>query len=538
MAVELIKDKDGSISATFRFGGGLNTTTNPADIDPREASAGENFHLQLDGGSLKKRAPFSLIATATNNREIMGGGEYIDADGNVSAFIQAGPTVYKWNGASTFTSVATVNQASRLRGDRHSTSILDGYAIVTDLARQETVKTWNGTTFADLSHNLGAPLKAKYCIMHEERAFFGNVQSGSATPHVLLGSKRSDVKTLTVTNRPSSALSEEDPFFLAMHDLRPINGMLMAFGLLCISSEDGEINKLSGGSAKDFSIDSLFEGSAAAGDEAIAYVGNDILIGRHGKIESLGAIEAFGDVATDDVSRWIANLIKDIRRWTIKYDARLHRAYLWPELGGNGELYVLEKSLFDPLHRQATRVLGVSPWSIWRTNYGDGAFVKTASFYIRNPADGIDRLYFGDAAGRIFQLDGEGTKDAGSTNIVTSFTTGPVILPLDRDAYDFRGAVYFNRGYSGTVTINALHQGHRLMRTPITLTIAAGSAAHFGGAYYFGGSNYFGMQFEGRLERQYFSDAGAGGQLQFEIEISGANQVEIDRIVLRFVPAK
>lgn len=538
MAVELIRDKDGQLSAIFRFGGGLNTTTNPSDISPREATAGENFHLQLDGGSLKKRQSFDLIATATNSREIMGGGDYIDTDGNVSAWIQAGPTVYEWDGASGFTEVGTVNASSRLRGGRRSTSLLDGYSIVTDLARQEIVKTWNGTTFADFEHNLTAPLRAKYCVVHDERAFFGNVESGTATPHVILGSERSDVEVLTVTDRPSSALSEEDPFFIPMQDLRPINGMIMAFGLLAISSQDGEINKLTGGSAKDFALDALFENSAATGDEGIVYVGNDIMIGRHGKIESLGAIEAFGDVATDDISRWIANLIKDIRRWTINYDARLHRVYFWPELGGNGELYVFEKAMFDPLARQATRVVGMSPWSIWTTDYGNQAFAKTASFYIRNPATGIDHLYFGDTAGRIFQLSGTGTKDGGTTNIVTKFTTAPIILPLDRDTYDFKGAVYFKRHYAGTITLNVLYQGHRLMKTPVVLTVAAGSAAHFGGSYYFGGSVYFGMQFEGQLERQYFSVAGAGGQVQFEITLSGANQIEIDRIVCRFVPAK
>ena len=108
----------------------------------------------------------------------------------------------------------------------------------------------------------------------------------------------------------------------------------------------GNIYKLTGSTAKNFAIDSLYEESGATGDEAIIHVGNDALWGRNGRIESLIGVDAFGDVEADDVSRWIASKVASVKGWNAKYNRRTQKAYFWPDDGNEG--WAFNKFLYDP----------------------------------------------------------------------------------------------------------------------------------------------------------------------------------------------
>ena len=452
---------------------------------------------------------------------------------------------------SSFVRIGTVPLGARLRGGRESTSLLDDLVVITDLALLTDVKTWDGkdglTSFADLAHNLGGTLRAKYAMVEDERLHLANLRTTTNTPHVLLASKRSSIVTFTEANRPSSSLSAEDAYFLPIPDFKPINALLAGLGLTVLSTEKGRMWKLTGADATDFALKKLFTDSSAEGEVAVANIGNDIIFGRHGKIDSLVGAEAFGDVETDDVSRWISDEIKNVTKWEIIYNPRLQRAYCWPlfDNGGRGaRLYVFAKALFDPVRRRSIEVRGgdagdVSPWMRWETTHGEEDFFPTGTALMRNPDTGLDHVYYGDDAGRIFQLEGSGLQDAGSVSITTERISPLVTLPGDRDVYEFEGWILYEEHASTNIVLTMQYQGSRLDDGPdITIPIPdPATFSVFGGSVYFGGSFYFGVQFDKRLNRQRFSGAGAGSAFQIKASISTDENLAVHEIGLRLKDA-
>ena len=183
------------------FGGGRNLQARTADISPAECSDGENFDLSLSDSGWNRRKPFSLVATTTNAAEIRGFAQLVSDDGSISTLIQSGNTVYKWDGNTNFTSVGTVNASSRLRGHWRTQNFeLDGYVIITDLEKLETVKKWTGSSFVDLNHNLVGDFKAKYCLIDNERAVFGNCFNTIDLKHLVVGSKRGNPEILSISD--------------------------------------------------------------------------------------------------------------------------------------------------------------------------------------------------------------------------------------------------------------------------------------------------------------------------------------------------
>jgi len=98
------------------FGGGLHTRAFAQDIDERECHAGQNFKLDPQDRSFKSREPLDLVGTAPNAGQINGFASLLKSDGTVAMLVQAGDTVYDWDGASTFTSKGTVRSSARFRG--------------------------------------------------------------------------------------------------------------------------------------------------------------------------------------------------------------------------------------------------------------------------------------------------------------------------------------------------------------------------------------------------------------------------------------
>ncbi len=527
----------------LRFGGGLASNPNPSDIDSRECADGKNFDLDLDNDTFRPRKVFDLKGTAPNAGEI---GGFIElqksSDGSVTVLVQAGDTVYEYDGISTFTSRGTVAVGSQLRGTRFSTSLLDDKVIIADLARQSVVKEWDGTTFQDFVHNLGGALFARYAIVVDERLLLGNVKTGGTeTRHVLLGSERGGISsttlgTLSNSTRPSSSLGIDSAFFLPMPDLKPINSMVSAFGGTVFSTENGTIVTLAGQDASDYAISPLYDGSAAKGNEALAYVGNDVLYGREGRIDTLIGTLAFGDVETDDISRWIVDQIKEVEGWTIVYNPREHKAYLWPQDGS--EVWVFHKSIYDPSRKRTTLTErpGLSPWSRWTTDFGAGDFRQTAAMLVKRPTDKLDVVWFGDDQGRIFEMEGTGDQDGNANDVVVERLSGLIEAPIGH-AFDVIGYIKYKKKFAATVTLTMEAGGITLFDEVITITLPAFSNSPlYNNNLYYNNDVWYSTQFQGRISKQNWSVPGFPAHFQIKAAVTGA-EFDIAEIGIRFKAA-
>lgn len=521
--VSKIGPKD--LDVTIKFGGGLHTRASEDEIDAREAADGQNFLLDLENRELRPRPPFDLIGTVPNAAEIRGGGSYLKADGTVDFFIQAGDTIYKWDGVSTFTGITVVNANSRLRGHHRTHAwALDDKLLFTDLELLETVQEWNGSAWSSTTFSGGfGTFYAKYLSIADERAMFSNVKdSGSTLPHMMVGSERSDYTTISVSDRPSSSLSEADAFFLLTPDLRPINGHVEAFGSTILSTEKGEMFNLTGSSAKDFAFSQFYPGSGASGDEPVAYVGNDILYGRQGRIESLKDTDRFGDSEADDATKPVANETEDYEAWTIVYNARLNRAYCFPDEGS--ECWVLQNTM---------RGGQVSPWMRWTTDHAL-AFRPSFVMSMLDPLDGLEYVFMGDEDGNFYRLEGSGADgDGGDNEIATEWLTKLVSAPVDMEFHNIEGWVKYRKNVAFQIQLTFELAGVEASRELVTIDLPAVSgAAHFGGAHYFGGTVYFGALLN-RLFREKYTAAGQGSDLQVRVRISGNDGFAINEIGIR-----
>lgn len=511
----------------IRFGGGIASRASPDEVNERECTLGENFDLDYQNTEFRPRKPFDLVGTAPNAEPINGFAQLITRDGVNTILVQAGGNVYvtDW---MTWTLVGTTDESSKLRGPRAHIFELDDVVLITDLSGQSPVYTWDGTTFATLAHNLVGTFKARYCFVADERAIFANVESNSVpTPHLLVGSERSNYTVLSVSDRPSSALSDSDPFYLLSPDTKQINGFVGAFGLVVFSTKRGQMWALTGTSAADFSVDSLYPGSAADGDEAVVYVGNDVHFGRQGRIESLSGTQSFGDVETNDLSLKISDLISSKEGWTGVYNQRLQKVYFHAE--GDEEIWVYHKAM-------ATGEM--SPWSKWTTRH-EMAMNPTAMMSLIDPSDGLEYVFCGDEDGNVYRLDGLGTDgDGGTTSIKSLRRSALFSAPGMAEVSEMEGFLKYRARNAATVTVRVLFQGERVFNTVKELSIPAVTDYSFygGGSYYGDGSNY-GSATDGKLVRERFAAEGAGNDYQIEIEVEGQESFAITECQLVYSAA-
>ena len=344
---------------------------------------------------------------------------------------------------------------------------------------------------------------------------------------MMVGSLRGDYTQITVTDRPASSLSEQDPFFLLTPDLRPITGHVEAFGTTVISTEKGRLFNLSGSSAKDFSFSDFYAGSQAAGDEAISYIGNDVVYGRQGRIESVKDTDKFGDSESDDLTVSIADQISDYTGWTIVYNGRLNRAYCFPD--GQSEVWVFNTAM---------RGSKLSPWMRWTTTHSL-AFRPTFVMSMLDPVDGLEYVFMGDSGGNFYRLEGTGTSgDGGAAEIAVDYTSKLFTAKLDAKVYNAEGWIKYRKNNSASVTITLQHAGASAFNESITVAIPAitGRPVYSGGIYYSDG-NYYGTAFDGRLIRQPFAPSGQSNEFQVRIQWSGTTDLQINEIGLRLKQA-
>jgi hypothetical protein len=514
----------------IKFGGGLRSRAPSDEIEDRECSDGQNFDQDLQNTQLSPRQPFDLLGTVPNGGEIRGMASLLTPSGDVSMLVQADDTVYEWTGTA-FVSKGTVSATARLRGHIwHNWQLDPAVVLITDINLSDVVMSWDGTTLSDVTFTdedgagFGA-FKAKYCLIQNERAIFANVIDATATelPHMMVGSEVEDYTVITVANKPSSALGEDDPFYLLTPDLRYINGFVYAFDTIIASTQEGQIFKLFGASAKDFQMANLHPRSGVAGDESMKFVGNDVFYGRQGRIESLAATDQYGDVETDDLSVDITDLIEDYNDWTLTYNERTQKVYCYPQ--DKAEIWRLYKPLIQS---------DVSPWSRYKTVHSM-AFNPKTIMNCYDPEDGLEYVFMGDGSGNLYRMEGTRSGgDAGVNNVRTERLSKMVLLPDNTEAFTIIGWVRYRKVEPVTIKLQFEFQGNHIFTESIQVELEGTEAsAFYGGSYYYGGSSYYGTDLK-RFKREQFGVPGQSTEFQVRAIIDTKSDFAISEIGLRF----
>ena len=522
-----IKDEAAEI---LRFGGGQNSRASQDQVDPLECTSGENFILDPGNGEMRPRSAFDLEGTVPNGAEIRGFATLLKADDTVTMLVQAGNTVYKWDGTS-FTNVGTVNALAKLRGPRESNWALDDKVIISDLNLQEELHEWDGNTFqqitflqSDGSSAFGT-FRSRYCIVENERAFYANIHdNGSDFEHLLVSSERGNFLVVSSSDRPASALGDDAPWFLPMPQLKPINGLAFAYGILAISESNGAFEKITGSTAKDFAVEKLHHGSGASGRESVVATSNDIIYGSSGRIESLKATDKFGDVEFDDLSFKIRPDILTHTGWAFVYNPRLKRVYCFPD--GQQEVWVLHLDFIGT---------NLSPWAKWTTKHSL-SFTPTAAMVCRDPVDKLEYTYMGDSSGRLFKLEGAGFADGGIEDIEVKRLSKLYSAPLDSKLFGVDGWIQHRKlATSSTVTLRFLFSGEHAFDSEKTMTTeAVVFDTPYGGAVYYGGQFYYGTKQLNRLVRRIFGVEGQANQFQVEVSVDGQDDFALTEVGFRY----
>jgi len=519
------------LDLVVKYGGGLNTSATEEDISEQEsASGGQNYEIDLDNRELRPRRPFELLDTTPDANEIRGLINLVKVDGTVEILVQTdGGNVYKYDGATNgfdVTPVATgINAAARLRGRIEYNWKLTDEVLVTDLNLQEHVKTWDGTTLANITDGLSGDFKAKYALVSNDRAWYTNVEdNGTKFPHLIVASAVEDFENLTTTNKPSTAIGTGDAFFLTAPDFGAINGMIGAFGRVTFSTRDGQIFNLIGSDSQDFAFTELYAGSGASGDESLVFSGNDLVYGRRGRIESLRSTEQFGDVQSDDLSRRIKDDIEGFKDWVTVYNARTQQIHFFED--NNSEMWSFSKPVAEG---------GLlSPW-VRNTTDNAFAFNPTAVMNMIEPDDGLEYTFMGDGSGNFFRLEGtRGGGDANTDAVPVVHVSGLVSLPKDIEMTEYTGYVKYRKQSTHDIDITFQYAGDNAKDESIIVNVTAPTGVFYKASNHYKNSKFYGAQFSGRLLRKKFTQSGSGKDVQIKTAITTKADFKINEIGLRF----
>ncbi len=502
---------------------GLNENEQP-DIGEAYKES-QNFKLSKSTVSFQPRSPFDSVATATNASEVKGLMQLVKRDSTQTTLVQAGDTVYKWDGASTFSNVATVTSTSKLRASYWS---LDDHLIITDIQKATVVKKWDGTTFASLTTGLAGALYAKYSVVHQGRVWLFNItEATTSLPHVILASAFEDPENYSSSLRSgdSSFLTGDEAFFLVTPDVREINGVAVFRDLLIISTKEGRLFKLTGTDSTNYAFEEFYTGSAAIGNETMVNIGNDVVYMRAGgNIESLVATDTFGDVATDDLSRFIPTQVDGLSDGIAVYDQSRQMVMFFV----TGKVLVLFKDILPS---------GFSPWSVYKTDHTSN-FTTSVAVYMRRPGTSEFTVYFGGSAGQIYDLNGDGNGDGGSVDIVARRKTRYIdkqAAQVDFSRQILTGRVIYRRLSEVELGVT-LQWGDTYHDSEAFITLkgppAGDSGIYYGGTIYYGQSIYYGQGFgfAQRLSSKGFSSTGKGPGFFLSAEVQSDRDFQIDEI--------
>lgn len=418
--------------AELRFGGGLNQLSDEL-VNPDECIEGENFLLDADSREYRPRPAFDLKGTAPNGANVDSILQLVKRDNTETTLIKAGTLVYSWDGNTTYTPVATVATNALFRSSYWA---LDEVLCITDLNKEEPVKQWNGSAFATMTH--AAPgvtnLYAKYSAVWQNRLWLFNVKTDSTDlPHVIMASAFENYDSFDTTKTPTATtLTASVAFYLTSPDLKAINGVAQFYDTLVVSTREGRLFKITGADATDYAVEEFYAGSSAAGDELITNIGNDILyVRKGGKVERLIATQNYGDTQADDISKFIPEEVRNLDSGLAVYDQTNQRVCLFV----SNSVLVIDKYIME------TRE--TSPWMKWTTQMTSNLDV-TAAAYIKRPGTQNWTIYFGGPEGQIYDLNGIGSSDAGST-LIRAYRKSKLISELPSYDNNILGRIVYRR---------------------------------------------------------------------------------------------
>jgi hypothetical protein len=516
------------------FGGGLNEQESPLMI---EAAAGSyNFDLDFQSYKYRPRHPFDLSGTTPNGKAVTGLMQLVKRSGSETTLVQANETIYKWNGASTFSAIGTCATSSHLRDTYWS---LDDYIVVTDLDKATVVKKWDGTTFGTLTTGLGGTnLYAKYGAVYGGRVWLFNVTTTTDTPHICVASAFENPTSYDTTKRPADASFTlgTEAFYMTTPDLRAINGVALLFGTIIISTDQGRLYRLAGNDSRDYEWKEFFSGSNAIGEEGIVSIGNDIFyIGRDGRIDLLSATDKYGDVRADDMSRWIRTTASSVSEPICVYDQTNQKVLTFST---NGKVLAFHKDILavGGLVNERGERQACSPWSVYTTDHSSGFSTEAAKF-MRLPGTTEYTVYFGGPIGQVFNLNGSGDGDGGTKAI----SANRVFAPIYDDKFykhSIRGSLYYRKSAPATFFIDA-DWIDELSVSTVQITLDGPSATdtgvYWGSDIYYSGGEYYnaGFEFSEKQTRQNFSHVGKGPGVTFSCYATSTSRWVVDYIEIK-----
>jgi len=519
-------------AAELKFGGGLNQLGDES-IHPEECTVGENFLLNADSHDLLPRPGFDLKGTATNGGVTRGIMQLVKRDNSETTLVQSSEKVYLWNGSTGFTdktpvASTTVATDSLLRGEYWS---LNDLLIITDVSGKSPVWQWNGTSITQMTHGITGvtELRAKYSLVFNNRLWLFNINTdGSLNPHMVLASEYENYDNFNNAVTPTAtSLTFSDPFFILSPDLKAINSVEAFFDTMLISTVDGKLFKLTGSDATDYAITEYYSGSSACGTESMANIGNDVVyMRRGGTIERFRSTEANLDSAADDVSIQIPLEIADCPATIAIYDERNQRIAFFLETN--------RVLIYDKYIGEAGG--GISPWMKWTTQMASNLDVEAATF-LRRPGTQNYTVYFGGPAGQIYDLNGSGTGDPGST-LIKMTRKSALISGLNTLDEFVEGRIQYRRKDVNSLSME-FEWTDEFSKTPSVVplknkfvtdgTIFWGSESD---PAYWGGSLYWGAALteEDRVSTVGFSAVGKGPSFFLLLTINTVDDWHINKI--------
>ena len=486
--------------AELRFGGGINQQDDE-NTQPDECLDGRNFLLDKTSRAFRPRLPFDLKHTFTG--EVNGILQLIKRDNTDTMLVCSGTNVSTWDG-TTATSVGTI-AAGKLRDTYWS---LDDTLIITDVLKNNVLKTWDGTTFGNLTTGLANPLYAKYSIVYNGRVWLFNITDNTTDqPHMILASafENSQSYDTAARSQDTGFTTGDEAFFMLSPDLKPINGVVKFQNIVVFSTVDGKLFRLTGTDSTNYSITEFYSGSAALGTESIVNVGNDVMyMKRGGGIDALSSTQNFGDVTADDLSRWITDETAGLTDSLAVYDQQNQYVHFFVQ----DKVLTLDKEIL--LQGQ------FSPWSIYDTQHAS-LFNTKAARYVRIPGSTDYSIYWGDSSGNLFDLNGTGSGDAG-VNPVKTYRKTRYFSELDNVNELIYGRVEYRRKGACTLQMDFDWGEEYSVSTasvPLKGPIVSPGTNFYNSAsdpVYYGGTSYYneGGVAEYKVSSAGFSPAGKG----------------------------
>jgi hypothetical protein len=372
--------------------------------------------------------------------------------------------------------------------------------------------------------------------------WLANVTTTTDTPHLIVASAFEDPTSFSTSLRGGPTTSSGgvfttglEAFYILAPDLKPINGMQVFYDQLIISTEGGRLYKLTGTTAATYKWEDFYSGSAALGSESMANIGNDVVYMKQGGgIDLLSTTQTSGDVSGDDVSRWIPTTTKDLTGSITIYDQKNQKVYFFV----SGKVLVLFKDLIGG---------ELSPWSVYKTQESF-AMNTLAAKYMKRPGTQVYSVYFGDSAGRLFDLNGSGDGDAGAQTVMVVRKTRYIQNGEGADKFNrgglnlmkkiLRGMIFYRRIFDDCDVTLSFDWGDEYSVTqsviPLKGAPSSSQGVYYGGGSYYSGSAYYsqGSAFAQKISSQTFSPTGKGPGFFLTTSLDTSTDFQIEYIEL------